>query len=140
MPSRSRAKIQQNFMRDHIAGMAKLVDALVLGTSGATHGSSSLPPGTRAWSPSSKARVCKTLIRGCDSHPGLQDLFFSKQFVDLLPIFFSEVYCEIDKGNCLYRHILFQKFAQLPAFSFHEPESGVFLGIGKDSEKYGRAF
>ncbi len=24
-----------------------------------------------AWSPSSKARVCKTLMRGFDSHPGL---------------------------------------------------------------------
>ncbi len=30
-----------------------------------------------AWSPSSKARVCKTLIRGCDSHPGLKQKPFS---------------------------------------------------------------
>ena len=31
-----------------------------------------------AWSPSGKARVCKTLIRGFDSRPGLQNYNYLK--------------------------------------------------------------
>ena len=53
MPSWGRAKIQQNFMRDHKAldtlkhaGVAKLADALALGASGVTHGGSSPLLGT----------------------------------------------------------------------------------------------
>ena len=37
---------RENIRDDKYAGMAELVYALVLGTSGATLGSSSLPPGT----------------------------------------------------------------------------------------------
>ena len=56
------------------AGVAKLEDALALGASESNLMEVQvLSPAQTAWSPSSKATLCKRVIRGCDSHPGLKN-------------------------------------------------------------------
>src|SRR3989338_2661609 len=67
-------------------------------------------------------------------------LLFSKQFVNFLPVFLSQVDGDIDERNIFCSHVFFEKFSKFRPFAFGEFERRLFFFEREDGDEDSRAF
>ncbi len=76
---------------------------------------------------------------GSTPTPGTKLFAFSKQFINALPMLFSQVYCDVHERYILGGHGFLQEFAEFFPFALGEFQGRLFLGCREDGDEYCRA-